>query len=89
MGSEEKTEALINYKGIYFEDNNEKYIDEATGAHFRYDDIYKRLLIAKVERNHIDKELKISYSTNNNAPEIVNHHSKPIRGNSNHADQQI
>jgi len=88
VGSEEKTEDLINYKGIYFEDNNEKYIDEATGAHFRYDDIYKRLLIAKVERNHIDKELKISYSTTNNAPEIVNH-SKPIRGNSNDADQQI
>ena len=72
-GSEEKAEDLINYKGIYFEDNNEKYIDEVTGCHFRYDDLYKRLLIAKVERNHIDKELKISYTSNKNARETVDH----------------
>ena len=56
---------LINYKGIYFNDNNEKYIDDSTGAHFRYDDIYQRLLIAKVERNRMDKELNISYSSQN------------------------
>ena len=56
---------LINYKGIYFNDNNEKYIADLTGAHFRYDDIYQRLLIAKVERNRMDKELNISYSSQN------------------------
>lgn len=61
----EQAEDLINYKGIYFNDNNEKYIDEATGAHFRYEDIYQRLLIAKVERNRTDKELNISYSSQN------------------------
>ena len=59
----EPAEDLINYKGIYFNDNNEKYIDEATGAHFRHEDIYQRLLIAKVERNRTDKELNISYSS--------------------------
>ena len=32
---------LVNYKGIYFDDNNEKYIDDSTGAHFRYDEIYQ------------------------------------------------
>lgn len=64
-GQNEAAEDLINYKGIYFNDNNEKYIDDATGAHFRYEDIYQRLLIAKVERNRTDKELNISYSSQN------------------------
>jgi len=61
----EQADDLINYKGIYFNDNNEKYIDDTTGAHFRYDDIFQRLLIAKVERNRMDKELNISYSSQN------------------------
>lgn len=61
----EGADDLINYKGIYFNDNNEKYIDEATGAHFRHEDICQRLLIAKVERNRTDKELNISYSSQN------------------------
>lgn len=59
----EATDDLINYKGIYFNDNNEKYIDDETGAHFRHEDIYQRLLIAKVERNRTDKELNISFSS--------------------------
>lgn len=63
--NDQQAEDLINYKGIYFNDNNEKYIDDSTGAHFRYDDIYQRLLIAKVERNRMDKELNISYSSQN------------------------
>ena len=64
-GDDQANDDLINYKGIYFNDNNEKYIDDSTGAHFRYDDIYQRLLIAKVERNRMDKELNISYSSQN------------------------
>ena len=40
-------------------------MDEATGAHFQYEDIFQRLIIAKVERNRTDMELKISYSSQN------------------------
>ena len=40
-------------------------MDELTGAHFWYEDIFQRLIIAKVERNRTDMELKISYSSQN------------------------
>ena len=30
---------LNNYKGIYFGDDNEKFQDDKTGAHFRHLDI--------------------------------------------------
>jgi len=32
-----------NYKGIYFNDNTQKFTDEATGAHFEYFDMFNRL----------------------------------------------
>lgn len=28
-----------NYKGIYYGDTSEKYIDKETGCHFRYTDL--------------------------------------------------
>lgn len=31
---------LVNFKGIYYGDTNEKFHDEKTGAHFRYKDMY-------------------------------------------------
>ena len=35
---------LINYKGIYFEDDTgQKYTCPDTGAHFEYLDMYRRL----------------------------------------------
>ena len=35
---------LINYKGIYFDDDSgQKYTDPETGAHFEYLDMYRRL----------------------------------------------
>lgn len=35
---------MINYKGIYFEDDSGvKYQDPETGAHFEYLDMYRRL----------------------------------------------
>ena len=37
--TEEQAADFANYKGIYFGDTNEKYIDEETGAHFRYRDL--------------------------------------------------
>ena len=30
---------MINYKGIYFADNNEKFTDSETGAHFKFQDM--------------------------------------------------
>ena len=50
---------MVNYKGQYFNDNNEKYTDEATGAHFRYDDLITRLVVAKQQRDIRDQESSI------------------------------
>ena len=36
-----------NYKGIYYGDTTEKYIDKETGCHFRYTDLCQRLLKLK------------------------------------------
>ena len=33
----------MNYKGIYFDDDNEKYTDPVTGAHFRFEDLWARI----------------------------------------------
>ncbi len=35
---------LNNYKGIYFNDENKKYQDDETGAHFEYHDLCRRML---------------------------------------------
>jgi hypothetical protein len=43
---------LNNYKGIYFEEETEKYFCPKTGAHFRYEEIcnlLERIRIARVE----------------------------------------
>ena len=34
---------LINYKGIYFDDDKEKYSCPITGAHFEFQDVCRRL----------------------------------------------
>ena len=33
----------MNYKGIYFGDDNQKYTDPETGAHFDFGDMCRRL----------------------------------------------
>ena len=43
-------EELINYKGIYYEDDTKKYICPETGAHFEYLDMFRRLKKVLVER---------------------------------------
>jgi len=43
-------EDLINYKGIYYEDDTKKYICPDTGAHFEYLDMFRRLKKVLVER---------------------------------------
>ena len=52
---------MTNYKGIYFGDDNEKFHDEDTGAHFQYKDLYQRMLVAAEQRKIIDKQLKINF----------------------------
>lgn len=53
---------LQNFKGIYFGDENEKYNDPSTGAHFNFNDVCKRLKTAQIQRKEIEKLLNIQYS---------------------------
>ena len=49
-----------NYKGMFYDNNQEKYQDEITGAHFEYSDMCRRLrkLKSKIQpkENNIKKE---------------------------------
>ena len=49
---------LVNYKGIYFADDNKKFIDKETGAHFEFDNISKRLDIAILQRQKFEELLR-------------------------------
>ncbi len=44
----------LNYKGIYFGDEVEKYIDPKTGSHFRFDDLWRRMEAIRLERGDPD-----------------------------------
>ena len=47
---------LINYKGIYFEDDSgQKYTCPETGAHFEYLDMYRRLKKISATRSKEEK----------------------------------
>ena len=54
---------MQNYKGIYYGDQTEKYMDPATGCHFRYTDLCERLLKLKKQRKIIDKRLGLITSS--------------------------
>lgn len=41
---------LNNYKGIYFDDENEKYQCPVTGAHFKFEDLGARLERIRTKR---------------------------------------
>lgn len=41
---------LNNYKGIYFEDDNEKFQCPKTGAHFKFQDLCGRLERIRIKR---------------------------------------
>jgi hypothetical protein len=41
---------LTKYKGIYYNDDNKKFQDEETGAHFEYNDLCRRLENAMLQR---------------------------------------
>jgi hypothetical protein len=47
---------LINYKGIYFEDDTgQKYQCPETGSHFEYLDMYRRLKKIANTRNKMEQ----------------------------------
>ena len=41
---------LNNYKGIYFDDENEKYQCPETGAHFKFEDLCARMEQIRIKR---------------------------------------
>lgn len=41
---------LHNYKGIYFDDDNEKYTCPVTGAHFRFEEMCRLLEPIRISR---------------------------------------
>lgn len=41
---------LNNYKGIYFDDDNEKYQCPETGAHFKFEDLCARMERIRIKR---------------------------------------
>ena len=48
---------LTKYKGIYYNDDNKKFQDEETGAHFEYHDLCRRLVNLQKWRQKLeDKE---------------------------------
>lgn len=50
-----------NFKGIYYgDDPNKKYTCPETGAHFKFEDMQRRLVEAKDWRKRLDKELGLS-----------------------------
>lgn len=50
-----------NFKGIYYgDDPNKKYTCPETGAHFKFEDMQRRLTEAKDWRKRLDKELGLS-----------------------------
>ena len=54
---------LDDFKGIYYGDKTEKYIDPDNGCHFRYDDFCYRLTKLKEQRKVIDKRLGLTITS--------------------------
>ena len=47
---------MTNYKGIYFGEENKKFQDDQTGAHFEYIDMCRRLKIVQKLRKEFDEQ---------------------------------
>ena len=66
---------LNNYKGIYFEEEAEKYFCPKTGAHFRYDEICKlleRVRLARAEVELASTQPKRESVKSQHAPVMIN-----------------
>ncbi|CDW87204.1 UNKNOWN [Stylonychia lemnae] len=53
---------LLNFKGIFFENEHQKYICPKTGAHFEPNDLCRRLNMVKHDRDKLDRGSKNSIS---------------------------
>ena len=58
---DDKKMDLINYKGMYFNDDKEKQFDTDTNAHFMFPDMCTRLQLALKQRTAIEIKLGIHY----------------------------
>ena len=81
---------LLNYKGIYFGDDNQKYTDPENGAHFEFNDMCRRLKVIrdkrKAQEQHqqtnlqkVKEDLKHSLNalqSNQQQPKVID--TKPI-----------
>ena len=68
---------LANYKGIYYNDQNQKYQDEVTGAHFNYHDMCRRLnelISQRVNTSPNEVNCRNKYSTGNPQKDPPPHH---------------
>ena len=59
---------MNNYKGIYFDDDNEKYTCPVTGAHFKFEDLYARIERIRIKRG----ESLVEYDSNGNKVQVKN-----------------
>lgn len=50
---EQQTFDLLNFKGMFFEQEHQKYTCPHTGAHFEVKDLCRRLTFIKAERDKI------------------------------------
>ena len=75
---------LNNYKGIYFDDDNEKYSCPETGAHFKFEDLCRRIDRIRLKRGEpavwYDEHgnMHIAGATSNKLPHTIDKvYSKP------------
>ena len=55
--NDEEVVDLTKYKGIYFNDDNKKFQDDETGAHFQFLDLCKRIeFVIQIRRRQEEKE---------------------------------
>jgi hypothetical protein len=52
---------LTKYKGIYYNDDNKKFQDEETGAHFEFNDLCHRLQGVIVWRQKLEEKERQFY----------------------------
>lgn len=52
--ADQQTFDLLNFKGMFFENEHQKYTCPITGAHFEPKDLCRRLMLIKNEREKDD-----------------------------------
>ncbi len=62
--------ALENYKGIYYNNPNEKFFDKLTGAHFEYSDMCHRLGRLLMEREVVQPTNSVNLGSGSNSTDM-------------------